>query len=153
MAATTRDCCHMAAANATNATNAAPAAASSPYYPIPVNPPQDTDGNGVLDLDEFVTLVSRSSVLSKAFGCILQTARHRRERTEHERLDTIFRTIPAEASPSGRRHRPSLFDLRVVHDVTLPWERQHAVVHCSALPTSPHKSEMISRATSLVSPG
>ena len=100
----------------------------------------------VLDLDEFMHLVSSSQQLSQAFDAILDTAKQRRERTQHERLSAIFRHVPeggfhnGPASPTRGRLRPSLFHLRSLHDVHLPsW---HAQATCA--PSSPHKSQLIS---------
>lgn len=110
----------------------------------------------VLDLDEFIGLVSASPVLYKAFDSILSTAKDRRERTEHERLSTIFRHVPDggfhnhHASPNSQRLRPSLFHLRSVHEVnrhlaTTWWHTQPAVL--PGAPSSPHKSQLIKRAS------
>ena len=47
----------------------------------------------------------------------MKKACDRRERDEHERLATIFRDPNSLVSPSGRRQRPSLIDLRKPCDV------------------------------------
>lgn len=86
----------------------------------------DANGDGVIDLDEFVQLVASSCVLRPAFGQIMAAAKERRERAEFDRLSSLFRN-PAQHYPSpstGRRRRPSLFDLRVVHEVIVPGSRQ-----------------------------
>ena len=80
----------------------------------------------MIDLDEFVQLVASSCVLRPAFGQIMAAAKERRERAEFDRLSSLFRN-PAQHYPSpstGRRRRPSLFDLRVVHEVIVPGSRQ-----------------------------
>ena len=104
----------------------------------------DKDHNGVLDLDEFVELVSTSKRLAQHFVQILEAARERRERVEYDRLSRIFRTVPAEASPSGRRVRPSLSDLRALKEVSLPWDRLSEKWDVQGT-SSPHKSQLIQK--------
>lgn len=81
----------------------------------------DKDKNGVLDLDEFIQLLSKSADLVEAFGDILKIAIERRHRKEEDRL-AMFLKHPTICSPSGRKRRPSLFDVRRLEDVELPLE-------------------------------
>ena len=110
----------------------------------------------VLDMDEFMHLVSSSTALSQSFDAILDAAKERRERTEHERLSTIFRHVPeggfqnakgSTGSPSRGRLRPSLFHLRSLHEVSLPWQLQPTYA-----PSSPHKSQLIRSSRRVRSP-
>lgn len=85
----------------------------------------DRDGNGVLDFDEFLELVATHPMLVASFEQILVVGCERRRRLEEFRQTIIFRhaispTTHATVSPSGRRRRPNLFDLRAAHEVRLP---------------------------------
>jgi len=85
----------------------------------------DVDGNGTLDFDEFLELVARHPVLVDSFEQILAIGCEKRRRLEQYRQTIIFRscmspTTHAAVSPSGRRRRPNLFDLRLAHEVRLP---------------------------------
>jgi hypothetical protein len=95
-------------------------------------------GDGVLDLDEFVDLVATSAVLRPAFGHILAAAKAKREQDEYERLSSIFRNPNELSSPSGRRRRPCLFDLRAAHELAMPWES----LPVTTAPLSPDKSQI-----------
>ena len=81
-------------------------------------------------MEEFVELVATSAVLRPAFGDIMQTAKDKRDRDEFNRLSQLFRNpneLRAATSPSGRRRRPNLHDLRSVYDMTLPWSRTNVL--------------------------
>lgn len=84
-------------------------------------------GDGVLDIGEFVDLVATSAVLRPVFGDLIASAKERRDRDEFERMASIFRN-PAELrtalSPSGRRRRPNLHDLRSVQEMSLQWHKE-----------------------------
>ena len=54
-----------------------------------------------------------------AFEDIMKAAQERREKCEHARLASIFKNPPSLRSPSGRRRRPALVDLRPPNDVSL----------------------------------
>ena len=104
----------------------------------------DKNGDGVLDIDEFVDIVSTSACLSSSFGAILGAAREKREREEIERLSVIFRSPTKLSSPNGsRRLRPSLSHLRSAQEVAgaMPWDDRMPVT--GGVPYSPHKSQMI----------
>ena len=102
----------------------------------------DADGNGVLDVDEFTSLVSSSKQLLASFevcstalpsppsfrrcGTALLPAllvpqgiikqKEEKERVKEEaRLKTLFRSGPSPGG--GRRRRPSLADVRNIEDV------------------------------------
>jgi len=83
----------------------------------------DADGNGVLDLDEFVELCARQPWIVQAFEAVVETGLRRRRAREEARLSTLFRHPISPLSraihePSGtRRFRPSLHDLRPTADV------------------------------------
>ena len=79
----------------------------------------DKDKNGQLDLDEFIQLLSKSAELVDAFGDILKVAIERRHRKEEHRLATFLKH-PTICSPSGRKRRPSLFDVRRLEDIEVP---------------------------------
>lgn len=81
----------------------------------------DRDGNGVLDFDEFLDLVSSQAELRRDFEKIVQLGCARRQLLGHKRTGLVFRSAISPSthsviSPSGRRRRPSLFDLRPVHE-------------------------------------
>ena len=81
----------------------------------------DRDGNGILDFDEFLELVSSQAELRRDFEKIVQLGCARRQLLGHKRTGLVFRTAISPSthsviSPSGRRRRPSLFDLRPVHE-------------------------------------
>ena len=103
----------------------------------------DANGDGVLDMNEFLNLISTSSVLRPAFGDIMKEAKDKRQRDEYQRLSVIFRD-PADVmsahSPSGRRRRPNLSDLRNVFEVesSLPY---HAAAPGAAPAFSPVKGK------------
>jgi len=85
----------------------------------------DADGNNVLDFDEFLELIARHPVLVDSFEQILAIGCEKRRRLEEYRQTIIFRscispTTHAAVSPSGRRRRPNLYDLRLAHEVRLP---------------------------------
>lgn len=90
----------------------------------------DKDGNGQLDLDEFLELVASHPKLMHSFEDVLSVAVQRKRDAEQARLTKIFKraispTSRGIASPSGMRRRPTLADLRSMHEVKLPddWER------------------------------
>ena len=76
----------------------------------------DKDGNGVLSLDEFMNLLSQSAELVEAFGDILSAANAKQLRTESKRLSAFLKSSTI-CSPSGRKRRPSLNDLRPMDEV------------------------------------
>lgn len=79
----------------------------------------------MLDMEEFFEAVSSSRVLQKAFRSIMMTAEERRERSEKERLACIFRSPAARQRsrlPLRERGRPSLKDLRPMHEISMPWD-------------------------------
>ena len=89
----------------------------------------DTDGNGVLDLDEFLEMCAHHPWLVKAFDRIVELGVRRKLQAEEARLTTIFRHPVSPLSRcvktprgSGRR-RPSLFDLRPMNEVGESLER------------------------------
>lgn len=89
----------------------------------------DKDGNGQLDLDEFVELVASHPKLMLSFEDILTHGVQRRLKAEQAKLDCLFRypvspTSRGVASPSGLRRRPTLADLKPTLEVVLPkeWE-------------------------------
>ena len=89
----------------------------------------DRDGNGVLDFDEFLECVSRQDALRNDFDQILQLGCARKQLLAEHRQAIVFRSqispkTHSAISPSGRRRRPSLFDLRPMHEVQLPLEVQ-----------------------------
>merc|ERR1711988_1182168 len=83
----------------------------------------DTDGNGVLDVDEFVELCGQQPWLVSAFDSVLETGVRRSRAREESRLVTLFRHPVSPVSrvitePGGqRRFRPSLHDLRPAQDI------------------------------------
>ena len=86
----------------------------------------DHDGNGLLDFDEFLELVASNPGFVKSFDAILTIGSKRKARQEESRKSLIFRSCISPGShgvvspTTGRRRRPSLFDLRSVHEVRLP---------------------------------
>lgn len=86
----------------------------------------DKDRNGQLDLEEFLDVVGSHPSLACEFEGILRHGVIKRIRMEERKLQTVFRSpwsiSPSSRgilSPSGRRRRPSLFDLRVQDEVRL----------------------------------
>jgi len=92
----------------------------------------DTDGDGVLDFDEFLELCAQQPWLVSAFDRIVELGVRRKLRTEEARLSAIFRhpvspTSRLVKTPGGHRWRPSLFDLRPsdeVGDLTRKFDRR-----------------------------
>lgn len=89
----------------------------------------DKDGNNQLDLDEFLELVASHPKLMNSFEDVLSVAVQKKRDAEQARLTKIFKcaispTSRAIASPSGMRRRPTLADLKAMHEVKLPddWE-------------------------------
>jgi len=79
----------------------------------------DKDGNGVLDEEEFLNVVSHSVELRGAFDRILQLGCEKRASMAQKRQAVLFRgpfspNSHSAISPSGRRYRPSLYNLRRV---------------------------------------
>ena len=79
----------------------------------------DLDGNGALDLDEFIGLVASHPGLMSNFSEILDAGILKRRKIEEQRLGQIFKgevavspTSRGIQSPSGRRRRPTLVDLK-----------------------------------------
>ena len=85
--------------------------------------------------------MATSGVPRPAFGNIVAAAKEKRERDEYDRLSTLFRNAKELCdSPSGRpRRRPTLCDLRKVHEVTIPLSKEQSAIS-STMPFSPHKS-------------
>jgi len=82
----------------------------------------DRDGSGSLDFDEFLELVAANPQLVASFEDILAAGCQRRRNENEQRTSVIFRhavspTSHGVVSPSGRRRRPSLFDLKKVDQV------------------------------------
>ena len=78
----------------------------------------DHDGNGLLDFDEFLEFVASNPGFVKSFDAILTIGSKRKARQEESRKSLIFRSCISPGShcvvspTTGRRRRPSLFDLR-----------------------------------------
>jgi len=91
----------------------------------------DKDRNGKLDLEEFLDVVGSHPSLAASFESILRHGVTKRIRMEERKLQTVFRSTwsisPSSRgilSPSGRRRRPSLFDLRARDEVRLPYDER-----------------------------
>ena len=90
----------------------------------------DKDGNGQLDLCEFLSLVASHPKLMESFETILELGIQKRRKAEQDKLNLLFRCAVSPssrgiASPSGARRRPTLADLKQRHEVVLPddWNR------------------------------
>ena len=96
--------------------------------------PQDVDGDGVLDFDEFLELCSAQPWLVSAFDRIVELGVRRKLKGEETRLGLIFRHPVSPISrlvktPGGHRWRPSLHDLRPpgeVGDIQRKFQRPRA---------------------------
>jgi Ca2+-binding EF-hand superfamily protein len=83
----------------------------------------DEDGNGLLDFDEFLELCARQTWLVSAFERIVDAGVRHKLRSEEARLSAIFRHPVSPRSrlvlspTSGRRRRPSMFNLRTTDEV------------------------------------
>ena len=83
----------------------------------------DSDGDGSLDLPEFLELVSRHPELRRSFDHLLKLGCTKRMALEDHRSAMLFRQPVSPdtrtvRSPSGRRRRPSLLDLRSEQDIS-----------------------------------
>lgn len=104
----------------------------------------DANGDGVLDVNEFLQLVATSSTLRPAFGDILHAAKEKRDRAEFDRLSSLFRNpnaLRVALSPSGRRRRPALCDLRSLNELTMPWSKTQTVANVPSTPRRPAGSD------------
>ena len=94
----------------------------------------DKDHNGVLDLDEFMALIASHPKLMNNFEDLIEAGVQRRLREEERRLNQLFKAPVSPqsrsvlASPSGRRRRPSLADLRAVEDVRMPTDQSGRLI-------------------------
>ena len=84
----------------------------------------DKDGNGLLDEEEFYELVSRSAELRESFRHILALGCAKRARAVERQHALVFHgpyspQSHSVISPSGRRRRPNLTNLRKVQAVEL----------------------------------
>jgi len=82
----------------------------------------DADGNGVVDLDEFLDMCAHHPWLVKAFDRIVELGVKRKLKAEEMRLLQIFRHPVSPLSrcirsPKGSKFRPGLFDLRTVNEI------------------------------------
>ena len=71
----------------------------------------DKDGNGVLDLEEFLEFVVREPNVYKYLEETVNTAQLMIEETRKNYLSSIFDTVPVD--DSGNPRRPSLCDIKV----------------------------------------
>lgn len=90
----------------------------------------DRDGNGKLDLQEFLELCAAHPRLVHSFETILSTGVERKRAVEVAKLQALFRqpvspSTRCVTSPSGRRYRPSLFHLRPREEVEALVAQQH----------------------------
>ena len=89
----------------------------------------DKDGSGSLDVDEFLALVASHPKLLSSFEDILKHGVQRRVRLEERKLKMLFSAVLSPTargrgkgivvSPSGRRRRPTLLDLRPRDEVRM----------------------------------
>ena len=89
----------------------------------------DKDGSGTLDVDEFLALVASQPKLLSSFEDILKHGVQRRVRLEERKLKMLFSAVLSPTargrgkgivvSPSGRRRRPTLLDLRPRDEVRM----------------------------------
>jgi Ca2+-binding EF-hand superfamily protein len=85
----------------------------------------DADGSGTLDEDEFITLVASHPKLMSSFEAIIDAGIGRKLREEEKKLAKLFKApisprSRSVVSPSGRKRRASLNDLRSFGEVRLP---------------------------------
>ena len=89
----------------------------------------DKDGSGTLDVDEFLALVASQPKLLSSFEDILKHGVQRRVRLEERKLKMLVSAVLSPTargrgkgivvSPSGRRRRPTLLDLRPRDEVRM----------------------------------
>ena len=85
----------------------------------------DTDGNGTLDLDEFLALCAAQPSIVSAFDAIVEAGLRLAEQREQMHLKSIFRQPLSPNSRcirspgSGLRSRPSLVHLRPIDELVV----------------------------------